>query len=34
VAAAEELKGKMLDHMEDQMIEGEFKMVDLRKEDL
>ena len=24
----------MLDHMEDQMIEGQFKMVDLRKEDL
>jgi hypothetical protein len=34
IAALEELKGKLLDNMEDTLLPAEFKMVDIRKEEL
>jgi hypothetical protein len=34
IEALGELKSKMLDHMEDSLLDGEFKMIDIRKEEL
>lgn len=34
IAALEELKGKMLDNMEDSLLKGELKMLDIRREEL
>lgn len=32
IGALDELKGKLLDHMEDTILPSEFKMVDIRKD--
>ncbi|MCB0371078.1 MAG: hypothetical protein KDD45_17080 [Bdellovibrionales bacterium] len=32
IEAVQELKSKMLDHMEDSILDGEFKMVDIKKD--